>query len=198
MEHHENNPIAIPHSLALAEASRKRRPAPKSAPIPVSKTHRKPAPAVLPTKPPAKTELPKLSEAINSIQRLDKEVQRLASLRDSDIKNLQQVAVQLAIEIASTIVDRELSAEGYDPTRQVVAALNEIEYELATVRLNPLDASRFDAELDLEYIKVREDGSVEPGNCVIDTNEVTLERTWRDQLERIRTNLLSELSDART
>ena len=44
----------------------------------------------------------------------------------------------------------------------------------------------------------REDGSVEPGNCVIDTNEVTLERTWRDQLERIRTNLLSELSDART
>ncbi|MEM7312984.1 MAG: FliH/SctL family protein [Planctomycetota bacterium] len=202
MESREHNSvIAIPHSTAFAEAGRTNRSPQSSQPVlissrPTVNARRSTAPTELP---PSEVSLepskgPNLQQVIRRLQQLDAKFQELTRARSNDLASMRRMAVQLAVEIASTIVVRELDSNGVDLGNQISAALQDLEYDMAIVRMNPQDANS--TQREFLHIEILEDEAVEPGNCIIETEDVTLERNWREQLDRIRNNLLNGLDNA--
>ncbi len=127
--------------------------------------------------------------------------------RQESFAELHQVAVQLAVEIASSVVGHQIQS-GEFPfeilARKMIARLDP--GLSITVKLNPQDIPVLQKRIEgvpapwdeSRSVRLEPDQSLNRGSCRIDSGEVGLVQSVEDHLSAIHEVLLNELDHAQT
>lgn len=122
------------------------------------------------------------------------------------LKEMQLVAVELALAVASHLVQKQLARNEF-PIEQLVARVVErlAPQQPATLFLNPDDLSLLTArreEAGHEFlnanpdIRLLTDASLAPGDCRAETGDLTITSRLEEQLNELRAGLLETLPEA--
>ena len=145
----------------------------------------------------------------NHVQELLENVlDQLKSLENTRVQNqseLQAVAIELSMVIASHIVKRELNADSLNLNKTVAQAIEQLlPTQEITIRVNPMDTvdlecveSCYRSEL-ASGISFVQDDSIPRGGCLVSSNEAGLLSTLEARLENVRDTLLQGIEYART
>lgn len=130
--------------------------------------------------------------------------QKLSAQQQQRLKEMQQVAVQLATCMASCLLQRRLESDETILENLVGKAIQFLEPSQAvTVFLHPQDLSllqkRFPdglvPENNLE-LRLEADPSLSRGDCRAETGDVAVLSSWKTRLEAISQELLLDLAEA--
>lgn len=127
-----------------------------------------------------------------------KSVQALAAAKHEILEQMEPGVLDLSCHIAEKIVKESLNRNDELFMNIVKDTIKEVEdNEEIVLRLNKKDYDRFFADGQNEYaellrssgVQIRQDMSVESGECIVETEFGTLRSGIKTQLERIRTAL---------
>lgn len=130
----------------------------------------------------------------------EKSVQSLTAAKHEMFEQMEPAVLDLACHIAEKIVKESLDRNDELFINIVKDTIKEVEdSEEMVLRLNKKDYDRFFAEGKNEYadllrssgVEIRQDMSVDSGECIVDTEYGTLRSGVQTQLERIRSALES-------
>lgn len=129
-----------------------------------------------------------------SVARLDEAVELVNAQHAEALGQLNQVAVELALSIARSILKKEQLLGNYDMERIVRDALHEsgVGRNPCTVHLNPID---YDNLKELQWrtgTHLKADEGVAQGDVQVETGIGLLVRDARSAMDTIRRNLLEE------
>ncbi|MCS6915114.1 MAG: FliH/SctL family protein [Myxococcales bacterium] len=134
------------------------------------------------------------AEAEAARDRYLRALQEVMRVHDLEFRALESDLVDLAIEIARTILMRELSTDRLYVVRLVEAALSvAVEEDVATVLVAPADLALVEQErtrLEVRHggglIRVTADPALHPGDCVVQVGRARIDGRLNDRLERVR------------
>ena len=133
-----------------------------------------------------------LSAALNELRALNEKLLVQAKL---DV-------VEMAVQVAGQILDREIRVQPDLLLERIQAAFNEMMgAQEVIIHLNHVDFKRFHGEDIKQHfagfmkIKAVEDDKIEPGGCVIESEKERMDIGFRSRLEIVREGLLKELSE---
>lgn len=138
---------------------------------------------------------------------LDERLVELEQRRSQSLNELQEVAVLLAVEVASQILKRAISQDEFPVVEMVQQSIDRLEAARAlVVRLHPLDLrhlqtvlSRTDAGWQLPgHVRLVADTSLSRGDCLADGGDFGLLSTFEQQLADLRQGLQESIQDAQT
>jgi hypothetical protein len=125
--------------------------------------------------------------------------------RQQTLDELQQLSIELAIEVASHVIRREIERDEFPIAHVVSEAIKRMEdCRTVTVRLHPLDLKQIEslhekaAEQGIAAPQLRlvADPSLTRGTCVADGGDFGLLTTWEQQLSDVQRLLREGLDDA--
>ncbi|HPY76402.1 MAG TPA: FliH/SctL family protein [Anaerohalosphaeraceae bacterium] len=158
-----------------------------------------PAPSV---KPPAaatassETENRRLLQAAKALEQAAEEIREFG--RQMLTSHREQL-IQLSIEIAARILAKDIQQRNYEIEKIVNQALEEIpQGRPVTVKLNPEDLKAYQQVLSQmegrkpTHIHPVADGTIGPGQCVLETEQGVIEWMIEELLKRISDALFSE------
>lgn len=129
----------------------------------------------------------------------------LESRRQQSLGELQELAIELAIEVASHVIRRELARDEYPIATFIGEAIKRLEDSRAvTVRLHPLDLKQVEALREQAAgqgvvppnVRLVADPSMTRGSCIADGDDFGLLTTWEQQLADVQRLLREGLEDA--
>jgi len=134
-------------------------------------------------------------------------IAQLESLENARVQShaeLQSLAIELSMIIASHVVKRELDADTLNLTETVSAAIEQLlpAHDM-TIRVNPddaLDLERLELSFSSELtngMRLVQDDSMPRGGCLVASEESGLLTTLEARLENIRDTLLQGIEYAR-
>lgn len=136
-----------------------------------------------------------------SAKRLEAVVRSLSALKSEIFKKCEEEVVQLAVQIARKIINKELEVDNEAVLRTIRRAMSFLN-ERSSVRilLNPDDMEKvtealpeIKAEKKIDNIELAEDPAVERGGCVLETGFGTINANIEDQFATIAEELEEEL-----
>lgn len=112
------------------------------------------------------------------LQAVQFEVDEVENRRQQSLRELQQIAVELAVMVASHVVDREIDGQTHNVRALVEKAVEKLQLnDPAIVRLNPADLDLLQNQLqqqpspwNSELIQLRADTSIERGAVRLDAD----------------------------
>jgi len=135
----------------------------------------------------------------SSAAALERAVGELADLRKRVLAEAERQVLDLAVDMARTVLRQEVDGQRYDPAPIVQAALDQLPaHAEVTVTLNPADFARYNATAQAgdTRMRVRSDGSVPPAGCRVECGQGVVEADPARQLDHIHHTLLSDLAEA--
>ena len=138
---------------------------------------------------------------------LTEAVQEIEQRREQSLSELQQVAVELAVAIASRLIYEKVEANDFAVEKLVEQVVCRLEPQTAvTIRLHPEDLTLLERRLEgkltrwsnQEKIRFVPDGSLGRGDCRADTESFGILSKIELQLSEIRQHLLETLDYAQT
>ena len=133
-----------------------------------------------------------------TVSEMREAVQALHSERKAMLAEMEQAVTELAVAIASRLLHVKISAGDFaveSLVRQVVERLDSVEQ--VTVRLNPEDLALLHKRLDEKqsvldsdnHMQLVSDPSLERGDCVASSGELSVSSRMKDRLAEIREHL---------
>ena len=186
------NQVSIPHSkkqshVQLRSVAR----TPPSTPQPATHTSSDNQPPAAVTN----VSQDRLAVVLARVGEIANRVNAIANQRSADLLELQKLAVHLAVTVAEQVLDKEFAAGSQEINKLVAKAFDEHRHVTPLeVHLHPEDAGALD--LAIPGVAITQDATMERGDCRVEFDAYTIERRWREQLERIRTALVVEAEDA--
>lgn len=137
----------------------------------------------------------------NWVKRIDEVIVNLNHEYSTQVFNLKEIIVPIAIKIAKHIIKSELKTNSSIIEKQVRKTLEIIDKEkVFQVKLNPGDVeilkmvgSNLLKDPKLEGVEIVADPTIEPGGCIVETETGMIDATVESQLTKIAT-LLSNIS----
>lgn len=134
------------------------------------------------------------------LRRFGRSVEKLAQLREEIIGRSERDLVALAVEIARKLVQREINLDEKIISTFVRIALEKLNVDSkVTIHLNPSDCKHMEGNLPEEFfqnqdveivLKSRDD--LQRGDCLIETENGTLDARISEQFLEIEKGLLGE------
>lgn len=115
------------------------------------------------------------------------------------ISQLEETALTLAVAIAEQVLAREISQDALIVIEQIRRAFQKIQgVDYVIIRIHPEDVSALEAvQSQLIYesngikeIKIRADSTLNPGDCIVETNIGSIDAQIRTQLEQIHREMI--------
>lgn len=118
----------------------------------------------------------------------------LAGLRRRVLAEAERQVLELAVEMARTVLRQEVDAGRHDPAPIVQAALAQLPPRAeVTVRLHPSDFARYGSAAAGEgRLRVLADATVPAAGCRVECGQGVVEADPQRQLDEIRQTLLTE------
>ena len=132
-------------------------------------------------------------------------IQELELRRQNSLQELQQVAIELAIEIAAALVHDKVQRDEFPVEKQVEAIVNELGSQAAvTLKMHPDDLSLLNRRLDGREapwndktdLTLVADASLARGECRAEAGDFGMMANLEQQLTEIRKQLLENMNDA--
>ena len=143
----------------------------------------------------------------NSLEQIAVDFAELESKRRNSLRELQAVAVELAVELAERLVHTTVDAQAHDLVKLLQALLQRAaETRPLVIRWHPSDWEQLQSAMSedelahyaRDQIVFKADARVAKGNATVDLPEYRLQFDWHHQLSELRQNLLNELEHAQT
>ncbi|MCL2701499.1 MAG: flagellar assembly protein FliH [Phycisphaerae bacterium] len=130
---------------------------------------------------------------------LERAAADLADVRQRVLAEAEREVMELAVEMARTVLHQEVDAGRYDAAPIIQAALSQLpEREAVTVTLNPTDFSRCGEAISGDgRLQLRSDATVPPAGCRVECGQGVVEADPAKQLDEIRHTLLTEMAVGR-
>lgn len=141
----------------------------------------------------------KVRQAIRALEQATEEIQNVG--RELLASHREQL-VRLSIEIAAKVLAKDIHERNYEIEKILSQALEEVpQGKPVTVKLNPEDLKTCQQTLaqqteTQQYLHLAADGSVGPGECVLETEQGVIEWIIEDHLKRISSALLGSYSNS--
>ena len=134
-----------------------------------------------------------------AVQRLKLEAARLADQARAD-------ALEIGFQVARRILEQELTTSPEPLFALVRSAVRRLgDARRLVIRLNPADAARLDTSdgrqklgLSLMQVELVSDPSLEPGDCVVESDQATVDGRLSTRLDEVRRGLAAALSEQET
>ena len=130
-----------------------------------------------------------------AVKRYDRSIQDLAAAHRTLVEAMEKQTVQLALEIAKKVVQRELAIDQDLVSALAVVALKRVHgNDSISLRLSPNDAARVRSAVEAvnPSVAVKEDPSLERGDFILDTGQTHLDARVFSQIETIGRALFDE------
>jgi flagellar biosynthesis/type III secretory pathway protein FliH len=158
-------------------------------PVPAAKTP-------VPQTPSSEMEIRRLRQAAAALEQAAEEIGNFS--RQLFSSHREQL-IRLSIEIAAKVLAKEIHQRNYEIEKIISQALEEVpQGRPVTVKLNPEDLKTYQQILSqkdaqtLSHIHPVADGSVGPGQCIIETEQGVIEWIIEEHLKRISDALLPD------
>ena len=131
--------------------------------------------------------------------RITSTIASFAETRKNYFARVEVEVVQLSLAIAAKILHREAQVDPLLLAAVVQIALGQLkDGSIASIRVRPEDAPRWKAHVDFLAlslnVSVVEDGALEPGDCVLDTDLGTVNFSLSVQLKEVEQGFLDVLA----
>ena len=129
------------------------------------------------------------------LARLDAASQQLAEDRVVADVEMRDTAIDLALAIAEAVIGHEVTASkspGEDALRRAIQAAGPVDGDRLVARMNPEDIALLDVarvQRDAASIQVVPDGTLDRGDCVLDTPSIRIDASIDAALQRVRAAL---------
>lgn len=129
----------------------------------------------------------------------------LQDQRRNNLDEMQRVAIELSIAVASRLVHAQIDSGDFAVEKMIGRVVEQMKPNVPlTVRLHPNDLALFKertkdttpAWQELREIQLVPDGTLQRGDCRVDSGETGLLSEIESQLSEIRCHLLEALGDA--
>jgi len=125
---------------------------------------------------------------------LERAAAELAGLRKRVLSDAERQVLELAVEMARTVLRQEVEAGRHDPAPIVQAAVAQLPpHAEVTVRLNPADFARYASSASVDgRLRVLSDATVPAAGCRVECGQGVVEADPARQLDEIQRTLLTE------
>ncbi len=139
-------------------------------------------------------------QLFDSLRKISQGLRQLSKTHDESVQQLRGVAVELSTAIAEQLMLRRLDDDKLEIEPIVTIAMRRFEESpRLTVRLHPSDFALLQQQSEQatkqkwseSNVEILPDASVERGNCLANTDEVSACFDWRLQLSEMKQNLLN-------
>lgn len=144
------------------------------------------------------------AELAELLERLIRSLEELDQRRRQNLQEMQQVAVELSLLVASHILQQQLSQDTFPIEPLVMEAIERLApHEPIEVRLHPQDLQMMERQMadrlpagKLEQVRLLADPSLARGSCLANAAEFGLLSSLEQRMANVRQLLLEGLEDA--
>jgi flagellar biosynthesis/type III secretory pathway protein FliH len=150
----------------------------------------------------AKSPLPS-SEIQSWLEKIERQIESSRKNQTATVQQFQELAIRLAVQIASTVVKYEVEqhdtrirkiveefSDGHESHRPVVICVNKTDVERLRISLP-------DTQLSDSTIQLKEDDSIATGDCRLESSEQNVVASYERHLIDIQSELMEALENAR-
>jgi len=143
------------------------------------------------------------AETVLLLEKISKQLDHLASFKQSLVSQFQELAVALGVEIATAVVKHDVSqsadrinrllqglVDSHQSQLPLVVYVNQGDWE--KLRIEHPDSSSSDSRLQW-----RVDDAIQAGDCRVESGERIMIANWQDQLAEIHLQIMECLQDVR-